>query len=89
MGIIGEEEDLQEHYNYLIKIAELYCKGMELEKQFKTVPELKIINSGLRRQVQVANILFDKDKRERHFQHLMWGSELEFDHYLDSLPLGN
>ncbi|MDP2926349.1 MAG: hypothetical protein Q8N99_08280 [Nanoarchaeota archaeon] len=78
-----KEKGANEHYDVLVKLVGIYNRGLELEQQNPDIPELKTLNVCLKRQVIITNILFDPEKRDWKFRHLMWSEPQEFMKYID------
>lgn len=82
---IDKRKAIDTHYQSLVEMVGLHNGGIALD--LKDVPispkEIGTINECLRRQIFVANILFDPQKREGEFRNRIWGNG--FDAYINPL----
>lgn len=82
---IDKSKAIDTHYQSLVKGVELYNRSATLDLKGQKIisEEIGKINEYLRKQIFVANILFDPEKREGEFRIRIWGNE--FGDYIDRL----
>ncbi len=78
-GDIGQL--LNDHYFSLARLAELYKQGASFENEKTVSKEISRIITYLRRQVLIANALYDPSKRTGEFIAAMKKKFSEFENY--------